>query len=32
MPSDAFFIFGGEALVCERAYFDTATVAQQLLS
>jgi steroid delta-isomerase-like uncharacterized protein len=28
----AFFIFEGEALVCERAYFDTATIAQQLLS
>src|SRR3954454_17072687 len=28
----AFFIFEGEALVCERAYFDTATIAQQRLT
>jgi hypothetical protein len=27
----AFFIFEGEHLVCERAYFDAATIAQQLL-
>ena len=28
----AFFLFDGEALVCERVYFDAATIAQQLLS
>jgi steroid delta-isomerase-like uncharacterized protein len=27
----AFFIFEGEGLVCERVYFDAATIAQQLL-
>jgi steroid delta-isomerase-like uncharacterized protein len=27
----AFFIFEGDHLVCERAYFDAATIAQQLL-
>jgi steroid delta-isomerase-like uncharacterized protein len=27
----AFFLFEGERLVCERAYFDAATIAQQLL-
>jgi steroid delta-isomerase-like uncharacterized protein len=27
----AFFIFEGESLVCERVYFDAATIAQQLL-
>jgi len=27
----AFFIFEGEALVCERVCFDAATIAQQLL-
>ena len=27
----AFFIFEGEALVCERVYFDAATIAGQLL-
>jgi steroid delta-isomerase-like uncharacterized protein len=27
----AFFLFEGEKLVCERAYFDAATIAQQLL-
>jgi steroid delta-isomerase-like uncharacterized protein len=26
----AFFLFEGEHLVCERAYFDAATIAQQL--
>jgi steroid delta-isomerase-like uncharacterized protein len=27
----AFFIFEGAGLVCERVYFDAATIAQQLL-
>ena len=27
----AFFLFEGEGLVCERAYFDSATIAAQLL-
>jgi steroid delta-isomerase-like uncharacterized protein len=27
----AFFLFEGENLVCERVYFDAATIAQQLL-
>lgn len=27
----AFFMFEGEGLVCERAYFDAATIAAQLL-
>ena len=27
----AFFIFEGETLVCERVYFDAATIAAQLL-
>jgi len=27
----AFFIFEGEGLVCERTYFDAATIARQLL-
>jgi steroid delta-isomerase-like uncharacterized protein len=27
----AFFIFEGESLVCERVYFDAATIAGQLL-
>lgn len=27
----AFFIFEGEGLVCERVYFDAATIAAQLL-
>jgi steroid delta-isomerase-like uncharacterized protein len=27
----AFFIFKGDALICERVYFDAATIAQQLL-
>ena len=28
----AFFIFEEERLICERVYFDAATIAQQLLS
>lgn len=27
----AFFLFEGEGLVCERVYFDAATIARQLL-
>jgi len=26
----AFFLFEGEGLVCERVYFDTATILRQL--
>jgi hypothetical protein len=26
----AFFLFEGEDLVCERVYFDTATILRQL--
>ena len=28
----AFFLFEGDELVCERVYFDTATIAAQLLA
>jgi hypothetical protein len=28
----AFFIFEGEGLVCERVYFDSATILRQLTS
>ena len=30
--TSAHFVFEGDRLVCERVYFDAATIAQQLLS
>ena len=32
VPAALFFLFDDEGLICERAYFDEATVARQLTS